>query len=82
MPVESEIALGGCEADEHRGVDLGCKLRGRENAGHVEPLAAEPDALTGIDAPDPEPLRCRCAEHDNRQSPQRGQSSATTSVTG
>ena len=34
-----------------------------EDAGHVEPLAADPDSLAGVDAVDPEALRGSGAEH-------------------
>ena len=63
MAVEAEVALGGREADEHGAVDLGGEQRRGEDAGEVEPLAAEPDPLAGVDAVDPEPLRRGGAEH-------------------
>ncbi len=66
MAVEAEVTLGGREADEDRAVDLGRQQGGRENAGEVEPLAAEPHSLAGIDAVDPEPLGRGGAEHRDR----------------
>ena len=56
VAVEAEVGLGGGEADEHGAVDLG-RERGRgEDAGDVEPHAAEPDPLAGVDAVDAEQL--------------------------
>ena len=68
VAVEAEVGLGGGEADEHGAVDLGGERRRAEDAGDVEPLPAEPDALAGVDAVDAEPLRGRGAEHRDRLS--------------
>ena len=42
MAVEAEVVLGGGEADEDRGVDVGGEHGGVQDAGHVEPLVVEP----------------------------------------
>ena len=68
MIVEAEVGLGGGEADEHRAVDLGRQRRGAEDSRDVEPLAAQPDALAGVDAVDAEPLGGGGAEHRDRLS--------------
>src|SRR5207249_4370037 len=54
VPVETEITLGGGEADEDGAVDLGGERRRREDAGEVEPLPSEPDALARVEAIDSE----------------------------
>src|SRR5207244_1401559 len=52
VTVEGEEALGGAEADEDGAVDLGREGGGREDAGEVEPLPAEPDPFPRVDAVD------------------------------
>ena len=47
MAVEAEVGLGGGEADEDGGVDVGGEHGGVEDAGDVEPLVADPDPLAG-----------------------------------
>src|SRR5258708_24965429 len=63
MAVEVEVVLGGGKAGQDGGVDLGGEHGGLENAGQVEPLAAEPDPLAGPDAVDPQPLGGHRAEY-------------------
>ena len=63
MTVETEVALGSREADEHARVDLGSEHGRIEDAGEVEPHAAEPDPLAGVETLDPQPLRRRGTEH-------------------
>src|SRR5260370_12320415 len=66
MDVEVQVALGGGKADQDGGVDLGGEHGGLEDAGQVEPLAAEPDPLAGPDAVDPQPLGGHGAEYGYR----------------
>ena len=63
MAVEDQIGGGGLEADQDRAVDLGGEYRRIEDAGDVEPLAVDPDPLTGQDHVDPEPLGGGRAQH-------------------
>ena len=56
MAVEAEVLLCGGVADQDGGVDGGGEHGRFEDAGHVEPLAADPDAFAGVDAVDAEPL--------------------------
>ena len=56
VAVEAEVFLGRGEADEDGGVDVGGEHGRVEDAGDVEPLAADPDALAGVDAVDAEQL--------------------------
>ena len=65
MPVEAEVLLCRGVADQDGGVDGGGQHSGSEDAGHVEPLAADPHAFVGVDAVDPEPLGGSRAEHGN-----------------
>jgi hypothetical protein len=50
--VEAEVLVGGREADQHRGVDLGSEQGCVEDAGEVEPLVADPDPRARVDAVD------------------------------
>ena len=59
MAVEAEVALRGGEADEDARVDLGGERGGVEDAGEVEPHAAEPDALARVERS--MPSRCAAA---------------------
>ena len=56
VAVESQVSLCRGVADEDGGVDGGGEHGGFEDAGEVEPLAAHPDALVGVDAIDAEQL--------------------------
>ena len=56
MPVEAQVPLRRGVADQDGGVDGGGEHGRVEDAGHVEPLAAHPDALAGVDAVDAEQL--------------------------
>ncbi len=56
MAVEAEVLLGGGEADEDGVVDFGGEDGGFEDAGEVEPHAAEPNALPWVEAVDTEQL--------------------------
>ena len=63
VAVEAQVLLCRGVADQDGGVD-GRGEHGRfEDAGHVEPLAADPDAFAGVDAVDPEALGGSRAEH-------------------
>ena len=66
MAVEAEVVLGGGEADEDRGVDVGGEHGRVQDAGHVEPHVVEPDPLAGVDPVDPEALGGRRAEYSRR----------------
>src|SRR5262249_16853309 len=50
VPVEVQVVLGGGEPDQDGGIDLRGQDRGAQDAGQVEPLAAEPDPFAGPDA--------------------------------
>ena len=63
VAVEAEVVLGGREADEDRGVDVGGEHGGVQDAGYVEPHVVEPDPLAGEDPVDPEALGGGRAEH-------------------
>src|SRR5262249_53861175 len=56
VPVEVQVVLGGGEPDQDRGVEVGGQDGGAQDAGQVEPLAAEPDPLAGPDAADAEAM--------------------------
>src|SRR5262249_28176882 len=56
VPVEVQVALGGGEPDQGRAVEVGGQHGGFEDAGQVEPLAAEPDPFAGADPAAAEPL--------------------------
>ena len=65
MPVEAQVLLRCGVADQDGGVD-GRGQHGRsEDADHVEPLVADPNPLSGVDAVDPEPLSGDGAEYRN-----------------
>ena len=63
MPVEAQVFLRGREADQDGRVDLGGVGVPVEDAGHVEPLAADPDPHPGPDPVDAQQLRGEGAEH-------------------
>ena len=71
-PSRPRYCLGGREADEDAAVDLGGERGRGEDAGDVEPHAAEPDPLAGEDAVDAEQLRRLGAEHADRLGRGRG----------
>ena len=52
VSVEAEIALGGREPDQDRGVDGRGEHGGFQDAGYVEPHVVDPDALAGEDPVD------------------------------
>lgn len=58
--------LGGWIADEGADVDVGLEWRGVEDARDVEPLAAQPDPLVGVDVVDAELVGGDRAEHSDR----------------
>ena len=66
VAVEVQVVLRRGVADQHRGIDLGGQHGRVEDAGDVEPHAADPDPLTGEDLVDPQPLRGGGAEHGDR----------------
>src|SRR5215468_6384812 len=66
VPVEVQVALRGGEPDQHGGVNLRGQDGGAQDAGQVEPLAADPDPLAGPDAADAEALGGGGAEHRDR----------------
>jgi len=53
-------------ADEHGRVDVGGEHGGVQDSCDVEPLAVEPDALSGEDSVDAEALSGQGAEHRDR----------------
>ena len=63
VAVEAQVFLCRGVADEDGGVDGGGEHGGFEDAGEVEPLAAHPDPLAGVDAVDAEQLGGGGAEH-------------------
>ena len=63
VAVEAQVFLGGGVADQDGGVDGGGEHGRFEDAGEVEPLAADPDAFVGVDAVDAEQLGGGGAEH-------------------
>ena len=63
VAVEAQVGLCRGVADQDGGVDGGGEHGGFEDAGDVEPLAADPDPLAGVDAVDAEPLGGDGAEH-------------------
>ena len=67
-----EVGLGGGEADQDGVVDLGGEHGRVEDAGDVEPHAADPDPLAGEDAVDAEALGGGGAEHADRLGRGRG----------
>ena len=66
VAVVVQVVLGGGVADQHRGVDLGGQHGGLEDAGEVEPHAADPDPLAGADRVDAQPLRGGGAQNGDR----------------
>ena len=62
----AEVPLGGRVADQGAVVDVGRQRRGLQDAGDVEPLAAQPDPLIGVDPVDAQLLRGDRAEHRDR----------------
>ncbi len=66
VPVEVQVLLRGGEADQDRRVDLGGVGVRVEDAGDVEPLAADPDPHAGPDPVDAQQLRGGGAEHRDR----------------
>lgn len=66
MAVRVEIRLGGRESDEDRCVDVGSQYCRVQDASDVEPLVAEPDALTRKDSVETEALGGESAEHGDR----------------
>src|SRR6202011_2064696 len=56
VPVEAQVSLCRGVADQDGGVDRGGEHSRFEDAGEIEPLAAHPDPLAGVDAIDPEQL--------------------------
>ena len=65
MAVEAQVFLCCGVPDQDGGVDGWGEHSRFEGAGHVEPVAADPDAFAGVDAVDPEALRGSGAEDSN-----------------
>ena len=63
VSVEAEVFLGGGVADNDGGVDGGGEHGRFEDAGEVEPLAADPDPFARVDVVDAEQLGAGGAEH-------------------
>ena len=66
VAVEVQVVLGGGEADEDGGVDLGGVGVGFEDAGDIQPLAGGADPQAG-----PDPVDARAAARRRRRAPRR-----------
>jgi hypothetical protein len=63
VAVEAQVFLCRGATDQDGGVDVRGEHGGFEDAGEVEPLAADPDPFAGVDAVDPEQLGGGGAEY-------------------